>query len=73
MTMKIKVYACEIMASMKIPEDHTFSSKALTDGTENVKNAAVIALGEFNDERAVKALLGMLQDDQWIVFSAICS
>jgi len=69
----IRVYACEIMASMKNPETIPFLLKALNDGTENVKNAAVIALGEFNDERAVKALLGMLQDDQWIVFSAICS
>lgn len=69
----IRVYACEIMASMKNPETIPFLLKALNDGTENVKNAAVVALGEFNDERAVKALLGMLQDDQWIVFSAICS
>jgi HEAT repeat protein len=69
----IRVYACEIMASMKNPETIPFLIKALNDGAENVKNAAVIALGEFNDERAVKALLGMLQDDQWIVFSAICS
>lgn len=69
----IRVYACEIMASMKDPETIPFLIKALNDGTENVKNAAVIALGEFNDERAAKALLGMLQGDQWIVFSAICS
>jgi len=69
----IRVYACEIMASMKNPETIPFLIKALNDETENVKNAAVIALGEFNDERAVKGLLGMLQDDQWIVFSAICS
>jgi len=70
----IRVYACEIMASMKNPETIPFLLRALGDESENVKNAAVIALGEFNtDERAVKALLGMLHEDQWIVFSAICS
>jgi HEAT repeat protein len=69
----IRVYACEIMTSMKSPETIPYLIKALDNGSENVKNAAVIALGEFKDERAVNALLGMLQDDQWIVFSAICS
>lgn len=69
----IRVYACEIVASMKNPETIPFLTKALGDESENVRNAAVIALGEFNDKRAVKALLGMLHDDQWIVFSAICS
>ena len=69
----IRVYACEIMASMKNTETIPFLIKALHNGSENVKNAAVIALGEFNDERAIKALLGMLQDDPWIAFSAICS
>jgi len=69
----IRVYACEIMASMKRPETIPYLIKVLNNGSENVKNMAVIALGEFNDDRAVQALLDMLQEDQWIVFSAICS
>lgn len=69
----IRVYACEIMADIKNPETIPYLIKVLHNGSENVKNTAVIALGEFNDERAVNALLGMLQDDQWIVFSAIYS
>jgi len=69
----LRVYACEIMASMKTPQTVPSLIKALSDESENVKNAAVIALGEFNDERAVKALLNMLRHEQWIVFSAICS
>jgi len=69
----IRVYACEIMASMGHPDTISYLVKVLDGGSENEKNAAVIALGEFNDEQAVNALLGMLQDDQWIVFSAICS
>jgi len=69
----IKVYACEIMTSLKSAETIPNLINLLDNRSENVKNAAVVALGEFNDERAVNALLGMLQDDQWIVFSAICS
>ncbi|HQO64230.1 MAG TPA: HEAT repeat domain-containing protein, partial [Syntrophorhabdus sp.] len=57
----LRVYACEIMASMKTPQTVPSLIKALSDESENVKNAAVIALGEFNDERAVKALLNMLR------------
>ena len=69
----IKVYACEIMTSLKSAETLPDLINLLDDESENVKNAAVVALGEFNDERAVNALLGTLQGDQWIVFSAICS
>jgi HEAT repeat protein len=69
----IRVFSCEIMTAMRNPETIPYLIKVLGNGSESVKNAAVIALGEFNDERAVNALLGMLQDDQWIVFSAICS
>ncbi len=69
----IRVYACEIMTSLKSAETIPNLITLLDNGSENVKNAAVVALGEFNDERAVNALLGVLQDDQWIVFSAICS
>ena len=69
----IRVYACEIMADIKSPETIPHLINVLHNGSENVKNTAVIALGEFNDDRAVNALLSMLQDDQWIVFSAIYS
>jgi HEAT repeat protein len=69
----IKVYACEILTSLKCLETIPHLIKVLEDRSENVRNAAVIALGEFNDERTVNALLGMLQEDQWIVFSAIYS
>jgi HEAT repeat protein len=61
------------MTSLKSAETIPNLITLLDNGSENVKNAAVVALGEFNDERAVNALLGVLQDDQWIVFSAICS
>jgi HEAT repeat protein len=68
----IRVYACSILAGLKTTETISHLIKVLDKDSENVKNAAVVALGEFDDDRAVKALLGMLQDDQWIVFSAIC-
>lgn len=69
----LRVYACEIMSYVKSPETIPCLIKVLHNGSENVKNTAVIALGGFNDDRAVDALLGMLQDNQWIVFSAIYS
>lgn len=69
----IRVYACEIMTAMRNMETIPYLIRVLDNESENVKNSAVIALGEFDDERAIHALLRMLQDDQWIVFSAICS
>ena len=38
-----------------------------------MRNAACVALGDFNDEEAVKALLNALNDVEWIAFSAIYS
>lgn len=69
----IRAYGCEILGSLKIAATIPHLISLLSDKSENVKNAAVIALGEFDDETAVEALLKMLGEDEWIAFSAICS
>jgi len=69
----IRVYACELLGSMKMVDTLPGLIGRLVDESRNVRNAAVTALGEFEDERAVTALLDTLRDDPWIVFSAIYS
>lgn len=69
----IRVYGCEIMGGMRRPETIPCLVRVIESDTENVKSAAVMALGEFKDERAVSALLKALKEDEWIVFSAIYS
>ncbi|OPY83748.1 MAG: putative lyase [Syntrophorhabdus sp. PtaU1.Bin153] len=69
----VRVYACELLGSMKIIDTLPALVGRLVEDNENVRNAAVVALGEFEDERAVNALLNVLHDNQWIVFSAIYS
>ncbi|OPX98293.1 MAG: putative lyase [Syntrophorhabdus sp. PtaU1.Bin002] len=69
----IRVYACELLGSMKMVDTLPDLIRCLAEENQNVRNAAAVALGEFEDERAVTALLNALHDDQWIVFSAIYS
>lgn len=67
----IRVYACELLGSMKMVDTLPDLIRCLAEENQNVRNAAAVALGEFEDERAVTALLNALHDNQWIVFSAI--
>jgi HEAT repeat protein len=69
----VRVYACELLGGMKIVDTLPALIGRLVEDNENVRNAVVAALGEFEDERAVDALLNVLHDNQWIVFSAIYS
>ena len=67
----IRVYACEIIACLK----NVYAIPALIRKTrgdaDNVRNSACLALSEFDDDRAVDALIDALGDDAWVAFSAI--
>jgi HEAT repeat protein len=69
----VRVYGCEILGSLREPDSLPGLIRKVYEDAENVRNTATIALGEFNDERAVAALLDALKDVDWIVFSAIYS
>jgi HEAT repeat protein len=67
----VKVYACKILMEIADPRTLPDLIRKLKEDEENVRNAACAALGRFRDERAVEALLGALEDTDWIKFSAV--
>jgi HEAT repeat protein len=69
----VRVYGCEILADLREPDSLPHLVRKIYEDGDNVRHAAAIALGEFNDERAVAALLDALKDVDWIAFSAIYS
>jgi HEAT repeat protein len=69
----IRVYACEVLSFLRDPRSIPFIVKKSREDADNVRNAACMALGEFDDDRAVTALLDALKDEEWIAFSAILS
>ena len=69
----VRVYGCEVLGALKAPASLPYLIERIHDENENVKNAAVAALGEFDDERAVDVLLQVLEQEEWVAFSAIYS
>ncbi len=69
----IRVYGCEVLSFLKDRRAIPDLIKKLESDADNVRNAACVALGDFDDEEAVKALLVALNDVEWIAFSAIYS
>jgi HEAT repeat protein len=67
----IRVYACEVLADLRHPEAIPHLVRKTRSDYDNVRNAACISLAEFDDDRAVDALLESLKDVNWIAFSAI--
>jgi HEAT repeat protein len=69
----VRVYACEVLSTLKHPASLPYLIEKVHDHDENVRNAAVMALGEFEDDRAVDVLLEVLELEQWVAFSAVYS
>lgn len=69
----VRVYGCEIIIHLKHADTIPHLIRKMFEDADNVRNLACMALGEFNDERAVDALLEALKDDDWVTFSAILS
>ncbi len=67
----IRVYAAEILGYLKEKSTLPRLIAKIHDESPNVRNIICMALGGFDDELAVNALLESLHDDDWIVFSAI--
>ncbi len=69
----IRVYGCEALGSLKNPACLPHLFEKINEDNENVRNAAVVTLGEFDDPRAVDILLDVLNQEEWVAFSAIYS
>jgi HEAT repeat protein len=69
----IRVYGCEVLSFLKDRRAIPSLIDKLRNDEENTRNAACVALGDFDDEEAVMALLVALKDVEWIAFSAIYS
>ena len=67
----IRIYAVEILGGLRNGSTIPDLIRKTLEENPNVRNIACQALGGFDDERAVDALLNALKDDEWIVFSAI--
>jgi HEAT repeat protein len=69
----IRVYGCEVLSDLKNRASLPHLIQKVNEDSENVRNAAVVALGEFDDQRAIDVLLEMLDQEEWVAFSAIYS
>ena len=69
----IRVYACEVLSFLRDRRSVPYVVKKVYEDSDNVRNAACMTLGEFDDDEAVSALLDALKDEEWIAFSAILS
>jgi HEAT repeat protein len=69
----IRVYGCEVLRDLRHPSSLPHLLEKVYEQDENVKNAAVTALGGFDDPRAIDALLAVLNQEEWAAFSAIYS
>ena len=67
----IRVYGCEVLSFLKDPRSIPHILRKAGQDVDNVRNAACMALGEFDTEESVNALIEALKDEEWIAFSAI--
>ncbi len=69
----VRVYGCELLAVLRHGASLPYLIEKVREDNENVRNAAIMALGEFDDERSVDMLLEVLEQEEWVAFSAIYS
>ena len=69
----VRVYGCEVLAALKHDASLPYLIEKVREDNENVRNAAIMALGEFSDQRSVNVLLEVLEQEDWLAFSAIYS
>ncbi|MGD0232216.1 MAG: HEAT repeat domain-containing protein, partial [Syntrophorhabdales bacterium] len=69
----LRVYGCEVLAFLRHVSSLPHLIEKVGEENENVRNAAVTALGEFDDPRAVDVLLDVLRQEEWVAFSAVYS
>lgn len=69
----VRVYGCEVLGELKNNESLPHLIHKVKEDNENVRNAAVMALGGFDDPRVIDVLTEALHQEEWVAFSAIYS
>ncbi|MEN6446732.1 MAG: HEAT repeat domain-containing protein [Syntrophaceae bacterium] len=67
----VRLFVLDILGTIGNPDSLEVLTEGLRDRDPNVRNAAVISLGMLGDERAFEHLKVMMDDEEWIRFSAI--
>ncbi len=67
----IRLFVLDILGSIGSIESLDTLIKGLSDTNPNVRNAAVVSLGELGDPRAFEHLSRLIDDEEWIRFSVI--
>ena len=67
----IRLFVLDILGTIGNPESVDVLIKGLTDTNANVRNAAVVSLGMLGDPKAFEHLKPLIDDEEWIRFSAI--
>ncbi len=66
-----RLFSVDILGTIASSDSLECLTQSLKDSNSNVRNAAAIALGQLGDERALPSLKPLLDDEEWIRFSAI--
>ena len=67
----VRMFILDILGTIGIHESVDILIEGLYDVNPNVRNAAVISLGELGDPRAFDHLKQLINDEEWIRFSVI--
>ena len=70
-TDNIRLFVLDILGSIGSTESLDTLIEGLYDTNPNVRNAAVISLGQLGDPRAFDHLKQLINDEEWIRFSVI--
>lgn len=66
-----RLFILDILGTIHNPASMDILFEGLKDKDSNIRNSAVISLGQLGDPRAFKYLTAMIDDEEWIRFSAI--
>lgn len=67
----VRLFVLDILGSVGSPESLGTLIEGLCDANPNVRNAAVISLGELESKESFEHLKGLINDEEWIRFSVI--
>lgn len=67
----IRLFVLDILGTIGNPESVDVLIGSLNDRDSNVRNAAVVSLGLLGDPKAFESLKPLVDDEEWIRFSAI--
>ncbi|HOS97008.1 MAG TPA: HEAT repeat domain-containing protein [Deltaproteobacteria bacterium] len=67
----IRLFVLDILGTIGNPESVDVLIGGLRDADANIRNAAVVSLGLLGDTKAFEHLKALIDDEEWIRFSAI--